>query len=46
MVWYGSSDSFASLGAVASIGVQNLQGEHSAFLADGAGGDIDPADSE
>jgi len=35
-----------SLWAVASIGGQKLDPEHPAFLTDGAGHDIDPADSE
>jgi hypothetical protein len=31
---------------VASIGAQKLDPDHPAFLTDGTGGDIDPADSE
>lgn len=34
------------LRAVASIGAQNLYSEHPAFLTDGTGGEVDPADSE
>ncbi len=45
MFFYGSYF-FASLRAVASIGVQRFYSDHPAFLTDGAEGDIDPADSE